>query len=142
MKTKEISIIVPIYNAEKFLPEAIESLINQTFKDIEIILVNDGSPDGSQKICEKYAEKDERIIVVNKENGGLADARNAGMKVATGKYIMFLDADDMFEPDSCENMYKVIEKNNADYVIGNYQNCYEDGTLWEKPVFNKEKYIL
>jgi len=140
MKTKEISIIVPIYNAEKFLPEAIESLINQTFKDIEIILVNDGSPDGSQKICEKYAKKDERIIIVNKENGGLADARNAGMKVATGKYIMFLDADDMFEPDSCENMYKAIEENKADYVIGNYQMIEEDGTRWNNTAFDMNKY--
>lgn len=140
MKSKKISIIVPIYNAEKFLAEAIDSLINQTLIDIEIILVNDGSTDNSKQICEEYAKKDERIIVINKENGGLADSRNTGMKIASGKYIMFLDADDKFELDSCENMYKAIDDNQADYVIGNYQMIEEDGTRWNRTAFDIQKY--
>lgn len=140
MENKKISVIVPVYNAEKYVEESIKSLMCQTLKEIEIILVDDGSKDSSPKICDEYAKKDERIVVVHKPNGGLADARNAGMKVATGKYIMFLDADDAFEPDSCENMYNVIENSKADYVIGNYQMTHEDGTKYEKPSFDVEKY--
>lgn len=85
MESKKVSIVVPVYNAEEYVGETIESLIKQTLKEIEIILVNDGSKDHSKEICEKYAGQDDRILVVNKENGGLADARNAGMKVANRK---------------------------------------------------------
>lgn len=140
MESKKVSVIVPVYNAEKYLEECIKSLMNQTLKDIEIILVNDGSKDNSQKICEKYEKEDKRIILINKENGGQAEARNVGMNIATGKYIMFLDADDLFELNSCESMYNIIEKAGADYVIGNYQMTDEDGTRWEKPAFDVEKY--
>lgn len=140
MRSKEISVIVPVYNAELHIEGTIKSLQDQTFRDIEIILVNDGSKDNSKKICEDYAIRDERILVVNKENGGLADARNAGMKVANGKYIMFLDADDLFEVDSCENMYLAIEKSRADYVIGNYQMMEENGTKWKNPAFDVKTY--
>lgn len=140
MKSKKISVIVPIYNAEKYVAKSINSLVNQTLQDIEIILVNDGSKDNSKEICENYARQDERIVIVNKENGGLADARNAGMKVATGKYIMFLDADDLFEEDSCEHMYHIIEKSRADYVIGNYQMMDEDETRWDNTAFSMESY--
>lgn len=140
MRENKVSVIVPVYNAEKYVAKSIESLIEQTLKEIEIILVDDGAKDNSGAICDEYAKKDERIVVVHKENGGLADARNAGMKVATGKYIMFLDADDLFEPDSCENMYNMIEKTNSDYVIGNYQMIEEDGTRYKNPAFDVEKY--
>lgn len=140
MKEGKISIIVPIYNAEKYVAETINSLTNQTLKDIEIILVNDGSKDNSKEICENYAKQDERIVVINKENGGLADARNAGMKIATGKYIMFLDADDLFLEDTCEHMYNMIERTKADYVIGNYQMMDEDGTRWTNSAFDSDNY--
>lgn len=140
MKAKKVSIIIPVYNAEKYVANTIKSVVNQTLKDIEIILVNDGSKDNSKEICEKYANEDDRIIVINKENGGLADARNAGMSKATGKYIMFLDADDLYEIDSCEHMYNVIEKSKADYVIGNYQMMDEDGTKWKNSAFSSENY--
>lgn len=140
MRENKVSVIVPVYNAEKYVAKSIESLIEQTLKEIEIILVDDGAKDNSGAICDEYAKKDERIVVVHKENGGLADARNAGMKVATGKYIMFLDADDLFEPDSCENMYNMIEKTNSDYVIGNYRMIEEDGTRYKNPAFDVEKY--
>lgn len=140
MEEIKVSVIVPVYNAEKYVERTIESIARQTLKEIQIILVNDGSTDNSQEICENYAKKDERIMVVNKANGGLSDARNAGLKVAKGKYIMFIDADDLYEEDSCQHMYNIIEKMNADYVIGNYRMMDEDGTKWENTAFDVEKY--
>lgn len=135
-----ISIIVPIYNAEKYIEKTIKSIVVQTLKNIEIILVNDGSTDGSKQICEKYVDLDKRIILINKENGGLADARNAGLEIASGKYIMFIDADDLYEPDSCEYMYNLIEKTKSDYVIGNYQMMDEDGKRWNNVAFDPDIY--
>lgn len=111
---EKISIVVPIYNVEKYLKKCIESIINQTYKNLEIILVNDGSTDNSYKICEEYAGRDKRIKVINKENGGLSDARNAGLRVATGEYISFIDSDDYIELDMIYNLYQGIMKNNAD----------------------------
>lgn len=137
---KKISIIVPVYNVEQFLDDCIKSLLNQTYNNIEIILVDDGSTDSSSSICDKYAKKDDRIKVIHKVNGGLSSARNTGLDNVTGEYIMFSDSDDMFLPNSCEVMINEMERTNADYVIGNYQNCNEDGTIWKNPIFNKEKY--
>ena len=90
----KISIIVPIYNVEKYIRKCIESIINQTYRNIEIILVDDGSPDNCGKICDEYAKKDSRVKVIHKKNGGLSDARNKGTEVATGEYIMYVDSDD------------------------------------------------
>ena len=135
-----ISIIVPIYNVEKYLVDCIESIINQTYKDLEIILVDDGSKDNCGEIADDYAQKDSRIKVIHKENGGLSDARNKGMEIATGEYLMFADSDDFLMSNACEVLVKEIEDKSADYVIGNYINCYEDGKLWERPVFNTEKF--
>ena len=89
-----ISIIVPVYNVDKYLSKCIDSIISQTYNDIELILVDDGSPDNSPKICDEYARKDNRIIVIHKENGGVSSARNAGLDIAKGKYIGFVDPDD------------------------------------------------
>lgn len=140
INNEKVSIIVPMYKVEKYLKECIESIINQTYKNLEIILVDDGSPDNSGKIADEYTKKDSRIKVIHKENGGLSDARNAGMDVATGSYIMFTDSDDFLTANACEILINKIKKEDADYVIGNYINCNEDGTLWEKEIFNKEKY--
>ena len=90
---KKISVIIPIYNVEKYLKRCIESIIKQTYSNLEIILVDDGSPDGCAKICDEYKNKDERIVVIHKKNGGLSDARNAGLKVATGEIISYIDSD-------------------------------------------------
>lgn len=139
---EKISIIIPVYNVEKFLKQSVESAINQTYKNLEIILVDDGAKDSSGKMCDEYKKKDERIKVVHKENGGLSTARNAGLDVATGKYIMFLDADDFFEPNSCEVLYNEIEKLEADYVIGNYIHVTYDGIKWENPLFNNDSFKL
>ncbi len=137
---KKISIIVPIYNVEKYIDKAMESIVNQTYKNLEIILINDESKDKSIKICEKYIKNDTRIKLVNQKNKGLSGARNTGLENATGEYIMFIDPDDTFELDACENLYKEIEKTNADYVIANYRNMDEDDTKWDKPAFDINKY--
>ena len=136
----KVTVIIPIYNVEKYLREAIDSAINQTYKNLEIILVDDGSTDKSGEICDEYIKVDNRIKVIHKKNGGLSDARNAGLDSCTGKYIMFLDSDDFLEPDAVENMYNEIVEKDADYVIGNYINATEEGEKWEKPVFDLEKY--
>lgn len=136
----KVSIIVPVYNVENYLVESIESAINQTYKDIEILLIDDGSKDSSGKICDEYAQKDDRIKVIHQENAGLSGARNTGLRNATGEYIMFLDSDDKFELEACEKLVKYINETNADYVIGNYSNMSEEGEVWEKPVFDRRKY--
>ncbi len=136
----KVTVVIPVFNVDRFLSEAIESAINQTYKNIEIILVDDGSTDNSGKICEDYAKRDDRIIVIHKQNGGLSTARNAALDVYTGKYIMFLDSDDFLELDAVEKMHAEIVRKNADYVIGNYINATEEGQQWENPVFSLEKY--
>lgn len=118
MKPK-ISIIIPIYKVEKFLERCINSIVNQTYANIEIILVDDGSPDNCPIICDSYAEKDNRIKVIHKSNGGLSDARNEGLKIATGEYILFVDSDDYIELDTCKNFIDIISYNNVDIVVGN-----------------------
>lgn len=112
-----LSVIVPIYNAEKYLRECLDSIVNQTYKDYEIILVNDGSTDKSPQICRKYQEKYHNVIVVNKENGGLVSARKAGLAKAQGEYIGWVDADDCVVPDMFEKMCNEAEHTNADIVI-------------------------
>lgn len=136
----KISIIIPIYNAEKYLEECIESVINQTYKNLEIILVDDGSTDESGKICDKYATIDERIKVIHEKNGCVSIARNAGMDIATGNYIMFIDADDYYEKNACEKLYNEIKEKNADYVIGNYIHIEPNGEKWREPLFDTEEY--
>lgn len=116
----KISIIVPIYNADKYLNRCIDSLLNQTLKDIEIILVNDGSNDKSPSICNEYKIKDSRIVVIHKQNAGVSSARNTGIKEARGKYIAFVDADDYVNSDMCNSMFNNIEKTNADMCVSNY----------------------
>lgn len=128
-----ISIIVPIYNQEKYLAQCVESLFSQTLKDIEIILVDDGSTDKSAKLCDDLKRKDSRICVIHKENGGLSDARNAGIKVAKGGYIAFLDSDDYVRCDMYEKLYKEAQKSNADVVICDCQTVDDDGNELSMP---------
>ncbi len=111
---KKVSIVVPIYKSEAFLPKLIDSVLNQTYKNVELILVDDGSPDNSGKICDEYAKKDNRIVVIHKENGGCSDARNVGLKSVTGEYLTFIDGDDWFEPDCIEYLVKLIEDYGCD----------------------------
>ena len=112
-----ISVIVPVYKAENYLNECIDSIINQSYNNLEIILIDDGSPDSSGKICDKYAKKDNRIKVIHKENGGVSSARNEGLKIFKGKYFTFVDSDDKIDIYYLEIMYDYIIKNNADMCI-------------------------
>lgn len=124
----KFSIVVPIYNVEKYIGKLIESLENQTLKDVEIILVDDGSPDSSGSICDKYAETDNRIKVIHKPNGGVSAARNDGMKVATGEYIMFCDSDDWLPIDALEKLYNEGVRTGADIVIGDVIQTFTNDT--------------
>ena len=112
-----ISIIIPVYNVEKYLAKCVESVINQTYKKIQIILIDDGSTDNSGKICDDFKLKDNRIEVIHKKNGGLSDARNAGLKIVKGDYIGFIDSDDYIEKDMYETLLCLLIENNADISI-------------------------
>ena len=128
---EKISIIVPVYNVEKYLKECVESILKQTYSNIEILLVDDGSKDSSPAICDEYAKKYSKVKVIHKENGGLSSARNTGLDNVSKDttYVMFIDSDDLLTPNACELMEKEITTKHADFVIGNYQNCTEDGVL-------------
>lgn len=115
-----VSIIVPVYKVEKYLERCVESLLSQSMNEIEIILVDDGSPDRCGLICDKYAGRDKRIHVIHQENRGLSAARNAGIEIASGKYLMFVDSDDWVESDFCRIPYELAERYRADLVIFEY----------------------
>lgn len=117
-KRVKLSIIIPVYNAEKFLDKCIKSVQTQTLQDFELILVNDGSKDNSLEICEKYSQEDERIIVFNQENSGQSKARNVGLENANGEYVAFLDSDDWVDSDYYEKLVRACEKNDADVSCG------------------------
>jgi glycosyltransferase involved in cell wall biosynthesis len=126
-----ISIIVPIYKVEKYLCRCLDSILAQTFADFECILVNDGSPDNSPAICDEYANRDNRIIVIHQENKGTAVARDAGLKKAHGKFIHFVDSDDWIEPKALELLYKKQQETDADIVLGSMKNIF----LWKSNTY-------
>ena len=130
----KVSIIIPMYNAEKSARRCLESALGQTYKNIEVICVDDGSTDQTSKIIELYSKRDSRIILVNKKNGGVSSARNAGMEKATGYYIQFLDVDDALEPNATARMVKMMTSNNLDIVMCGYHdvNKYIEKSLPEE----------
>ena len=121
-----VSIIIPVYNVEQYLRECLDSVINQTYKEIQVILVDDGSTDNSGKICDDYAYRDERVSVIHKENGGLGDARNVGLENAYGEYIYFLDSDDYIKADAIEKMLSCCIDEGAEIVCFDAETFYED----------------
>lgn len=131
MKEDLISVIVPIYNVEKYIKKCVDSIIKQTYKNIEIILVDDGSPDECGKICDEYSIKDSRIIVVHKANGGLSDARNVGIDKANGKYICFIDSDDYIDDNYIELLYNAIKENNVEISQCGIKKITEDEVFIE-----------
>ena len=137
----KVSILIPVYNVSKFLPRCLDSCINQTLKDIEVVCVNDGSTDESLSVLEKYAKQDKRIVIVNKENGGLPSARNAGMNNAKGEYVFFLDGDDYIDTKACEILYKKAKEENSSVVIFGAQIVPESkNTPWfENTLVPQEK---
>ena len=122
----KVSVIVPVYNVEKYLKKCLDSLVNQTLKDIEIIVVNDGTPDNSQEIIDKYVKKYKNVKSYIKENGGLSSARNYGLKYAKGEYVAFVDSDDWVEVDMYETMYSKALENDFDVVVCDLKYVYSD----------------
>ena len=129
MTNNLISVIIPVYKVEKYLDRCVESVVNQTYKNLEIILVDDGSPDNCPKMCDEWAKKDNRIKVIHKENGGLSDARNAGMDIATGEYIGFVDSDDYIDTTMYEKLITKLLETNSDVAMCDY---FEEKTNGER----------
>ncbi len=132
MSNPLISVIVPVYNVAEFLPKCVDSILAQTYDNLEIILVEDGTKDSSGIICDQYAGKDSRIRVIHKENGGLSSARNAGMEIARGEYFGFVDSDDWIEPETYECLMALVQKYDADLVCGGRYDV--DGATGERTV--------
>lgn len=135
----KLSVVVPVYNVEKYIGEMIDSLISQTLKDLEIILVDDGSPDNSGAICDQYAVRDSRIRVLHKKNGGVSAARNDGLDMATGEWIIFCDSDDWVETDAFEKMIQVGESTGADVVLGDMRLIF--GEQKKNAPFFKDDFV-
>ena len=135
----KVSVVVPCYKVEQYLPQMIDSLLEQTLRDLEVVLVDDGSPDRSGAICDEYAAKDNRIKVIHKPNGGVGAARNDGLDAATGDWIIFCDSDDYLEPESLEKLAQKGEQTGADVVFGDVDLVFEDKV---KPaIFYKEEFV-
>lgn len=142
MRCDLISVIVPVYNVEKYLVKCIESIVNQTYSNIEIILVDDGSSDLSSKICDEYSEKYDNITALHKNNGGLSSARNYGIDNCNGKYITFIDSDDYISNIFIQTLYNAAKNRNADLVISGLKNFYDDKIVEEDNIdLNVEKII-
>ena len=140
-----ISIIIPVYKVEEYLDDCVQSVINQTYKNLEIILVDDGSPDNCPQICDRYSEEDPRIKVIHKKNGGLSDARNAGIQLASGEYIGFVDSDDWIDKDMYEVLLDAILEHSADISEIGITYCFSDRTIEKKAntvcVLNRQETI-
>lgn len=141
LKKQTISVIVPVYNVELYLGRCVDSILAQSYRELDVILVDDGSPDNCGVICDQYAEQDPRVTVIHKKNGGLSDARNHGMAVAKGEYVTFVDSDDWVSLDYIETLYSLIVENDADISIGNFQktSVYPAQIEQNEPV-NVKKY--
>ena len=136
-----ISVIVPVYNVEPYLDRCVQSIVNQTYTNLEIILVDDGSPDNCPALCNTWAEKDSRVRVIHKENGGLSDARNAGMAIAAGEYIAFVDSDDWIAPNMYELLYTRMTAEGCDIAACGVEMVWEDGTP-SRPLTNAGNCVL
>ena len=140
-----ISVIIPVYNVEKYLCRCIDSVLLQTYRNLEVILIDDGSTDNCPAICDKYAKKDNRIKVIRKKNGGLSDARNKALDIMQGEYVTFIDSDDYVSNDYVEYLFNILNRENADISIGNLLKTYERKRTKERPqkektyVFNAER---
>ena len=127
---EKISVIIPVYKVEKYLDKCVKSVASQTYKNLEIILVDDGSPDACPQMCDDWAKKDKRIKVIHKQNGGLSDARNAGLDIATGEYIGFVDSDDYIEKEMYEKMVAFLENNCLDIAYAGYKMIYPNKIVY------------
>ena len=127
MEYEKVSIIIPVYKVESYLDKCVETVVQQTYPNIEVLLIDDGSPDSCGKMCDEWAKKDSRIAVFHQENGGLADARNTGIEAATGEYLVFVDSDDYIAPDMVKKLYDALKTNDAEMSICNFLHVDERG---------------
>ena len=141
MSNGTVTVIIPIYNVEKYLRPCLDSVLGQTYQDLQIILVDDGSTDSCGLICEEYAARDPRITVVHKENGGLSDARNAGLPLVEGEFVFYLDSDDYLVPHALERLVNTQRERNADVVLGNFFYTFSDRE-YPPPTWCKEDTLL
>ena len=140
-----ISVIMPVYKVEKYLAESIASVLNQDHQNLELILIDDGSPDHSGQICDEYAAKDPRVRVIHQKNGGAAAAKNAGLRVATGTYLSFVDSDDYLQPNVYGYMLRTLQEKDADAVQFSFQDLYQGYTepqLLQPCVMNEKEYLV
>ena len=142
VEKKKVSVIVPAYNVEKYIGTALRSLVDQTYRNIEIIVIDDGSSDGTAAIIDELSQKEDRIIAIHKENGGVSEARNYGLDRADGEYVFFLDGDDIAEPDAIENLVKAIEKSGAELIGCQYSRWDENGQRLEDYDFKDFNLVL
>lgn len=140
-----ITVVVPIYKVEEYLDECVQSILNQTYHNLEIFLVDDGSPDRCGEMCDTYAEKDSRVKVIHQKNRGLSGARNSAIDIATGEYITFVDSDDYLKEDMVETLYQEVLQYNAEIATAAYESFFEDGSRASNPhdgkifVYSKEE---
>ena len=137
-----ISVIVPVYKVEGYIAACLDSIIAQTYENLEIILVDDGTPDSSGKICDEYAKKDSRIKVIHKENGGVSSARNAGLDIATGELIGFVDSDDTIHPKMYEELYRSLVETGADLVSCSFSRCYTEDDVCPDEISDQAPLLL
>ena len=137
----KVSVIIPIYNVQDYLQECLDTVCKQNEVDMEVILVNDGSTDDSLSVCKEYAQRKSNVIVINKENGGLSDARNVGTKAATGDYIFYLDSDDWLAPDAIKSLYEFAIENDCEIVQGGYfpKGKYYEDSYWQHLIVHECK---
>lgn len=133
-----ISIIVPIYNTQMYLKRSISSIINQTYKNIEVLLINDGSTDNSLEICQEFSKVDNRVKVINKKNSGVSNTRNIGIELSTGDFIMFVDSDDFIDEDYVEKMYYELQKLNLDVIVSGMQFCDDKERMIKKELYKTD----
>lgn len=143
---QRISVIVPVYNVQRYLPQCLDSLLSQTYEDLEIFLIDDGSTDTSGAICDRYAAKDPRITVIHQPNGGAANAKNTGLRQASGQYLAFLDSDDFLEPDAYRFMLEAMNRHGTDAVQCRFRDVFVDknrnsGVLFPEEVLDAEAYL-
>lgn len=137
-----ISVIVPVYKVEKYLKKCVDSIRNQTYQNLEILLVDDGSPDGCPAMCDAYADEDSRIKVIHKEHGGISDVRNVGLQNAKGKWIFFLDGDDYIHTELIDTLHEEAIKENADMAMSSMYYYMDDATIQIDPFDACEKEVL
>ena len=142
MNTPLVSVIIPVYKVEKYIQQALDSVMNQTYRNLQVILVDDGSPDRCGQICDEYAHRDSRITVIHKENGGVSSARNTGIDMAEGEWITFVDPDDWLDPNACREAVEYALETGADMIFYDYDNIFDGYTTITRNIRSEEDHLI